>query len=313
MRVLRTDDAQFDPSLFQGSSCAFGVFDGVHAGHRFLIESAIGSARASGGSSIALTFDIDPDEKFHPERLKKLLRNEDRLRLLAETGVDMVVVLPFTERLSSSSPEGFLERTFGGHAPAYLHIGEDFRFGARAAGTVGDLEAWSLASGTHVVPHGLLVVEGAPVTATRIRALLADRDLDGAARLLGRDYFLRETVRRGRGEGADMGFATANLEPSFAFRVLGEGVYAAYADIEGRRFRAAVSVGVSPVFADRTDAACEVHVLDFEGDLYGRELTVTFKAFLRPMIAFDTVEQLIETVEGNIAWVRDNLPLEKAR
>lgn len=309
MSILRVEHGSFDASVFEGSSCAFGVFDGVHRGHRFLIDSACLSARKTGGKAIALTFDIDPDEKFHPDRLKKLLSNEDRLRVLSESGVDDVVVLPFTDRFASSSPEDFLARTFGGHAPAFLHVGEDFRFGARARGTIAELREWSESSGTQVVPHGLLIREGSPITATRIRRLLADCDLDAASDLLGYDYFLREKVERGRGEGTDMGFSTANLKPGFAFRVLGEGVYAAYATVAGNRYRAAASVGVSPVFRGQTDSSCEVHILDFDGDIYDEEITVTFMKYLRPMIDFRTTEELISTVKGNIDWVRENLPL----
>lgn len=274
-----------------------------------MLDSACQTAKLSSGRSIALTFDMDPDEKFHPERLKKLLANEDRLRMLSECGVDHVVVLPFTDRFASSSPEEFLLRTFGGHAPAYLHVGEDFRFGAKAAGSVSDLQAWGCVSETKVVPHGLFVVDGEPVTATRVRRLLADCDLHKARELLGRDYFLREKVCRGRGEGTGMGFSTANLKPEFAFRVLGEGVYAAYAEVLGERYRAAVSVGVSPVFSGLTDSSCEVHILDFHGDIYGEEIVVTFVEHLRPMIDFESADELVRTVKGNIAWVRDNLPL----
>lgn len=311
MAILRADDPDFDPSVFKGSSCAFGVFDGVHRGHQFLLENACRTARSSGGKAIALTFDIDPDEKFHPDRLKKLMTNEDRLCCLSEHGVDCVVALPFTDRFASSSPDEFLARTFSGHAPSFLHVGEDFRFGSKAAGTVEDLKAWGRVSGTRVVPHGLVIRNGLPITATRIRKLLAACDLPAARDLLGRDYFLREKVWHGRGEGAGMGFSTANLKPEFPFRVLGEGVYAGYADVDGVRYRAAVSVGVSPVFRGRTDSSCEVHILDFDQDIYGEEIVVTFVKHLRPMMEFKTQEELVETVLGNIAWVRENLPLER--
>ena len=307
--VLRADAADFDGAVFDGASCAFGVFDGVHRGHQYLLRCTQETARRSGGRAIALTFDIDPDELFHPERLKTLLSNEDRLAALAASGVDTVVVLPFTRAFAASSPQEFLARTFGGHAPAFLHVGSNFRFGARALGRVEDLRAWGAAAGTEVRAHDLKSEDGAPISATRIRLLLAKGDLDEANKLLGRPYQLRGTVLRGRGEGGAMGFHTANLAPSFAYRVLGEGVYAGYADLAGVRYRAAVSVGVSPVFAGETDASCEVHVLDFSGDLYGSSIVVSFVKYLRPMIKFDTVDDLIVTVNDNIRWTRENLPL----
>ncbi len=106
--------------LLSGASCAFGVFDGVHLGHRFLIDQAIETARESGGAAVALTFDVDPDELFHADRLKKLMGNERRLRALAETGADYVVVLTFTEDFAAQAPAEFLEATFGGCVPYAL-------------------------------------------------------------------------------------------------------------------------------------------------------------------------------------------------
>ncbi len=307
--VCSVEDGAFDRSAFAGASCAFGVFDGVHRGHRFLLEQTVRTARATGGRALALTFDIDPDELFRPDRLKKLLTNEDRIAELAESGVDGVVVLPFTREFASASPQAFLERTFGPCPPAFLHVGADFRFGAHAAGDVGSLQEWAAGVGARICAHDLKSADGAPITATRIRTLLAQARLDEANELLGGFYRLRGTVEHGRGEGADMGFRTANLSPSFAYRVLGEGVYAAYADVAGKRYRAAASVGVSPVFAGSAKASCEVHVLDFSGDLYGSSIVVRFVKFLRPMIKFDTVDELVSTVQGNISWVRENLPL----
>ncbi len=302
-------DESFDHSLFKHSSCAFGVFDGVHLGHQYLLSCAKKTAQYNGGKSIALTFDIDPDEIFHPNRLRKLMSNERRLEALLNSGVDAVVALPFTKSFSSLSPEEFLRETFNGYAPSNLHVGLDFHFGAKAAGSVADLAEWGAAVGTHIDAHNLQSADGAPITATRIRLLLMEHDLDEAQRLLGRRFSMVENVRPGRGEGADMGFSTANLFIEPNRRVLAEGVYSAYATVEGKRYRAAVSMGVSPVFADKTDATCEVHILDFDQNIYGEYIEVEFVEYLRPMIKFDSTEELIKTVMGNIDYCRNNLPL----
>lgn len=305
-QVYRVDES-FDHTFFAGTSCAFGVFDGVHRGHRYLIECARRTAYESQGRSVALTFDIDPDEVFHPQRLKKLMTNEERIDMLASTGVDDVVVLPFTHDFAASSPQEFLDRTFGGAAPAFLHVGNDFRFGAKAAGTVADLEHWGSADGTEVQAHDLAQVDGSPITATRIRLLLEQGDIKEANRLLGRPYFMSGIVQPGRGEGAEMGFRTANLVVPDQLRAIGDGVYAAWADFNGHRFKAAVNVGVAATFADRSTATCEVHLLDFHGDLYGKQIRVEFLHWLRPMRKFDSVDDLIATVKSNIEWVRENL------
>lgn len=304
--IYRVDDS-FDHGFFKGTSCAFGVFDGVHRGHRFLLDCARETARQSGGASVALTFDIDPDEVFHPDRLKKLMTNEERIAMLAQSGVDVVAVLPFTRDFAASTPEEFLLQTFDGTVPAYLHVGYDFKFGARAAGTVRDLDAWADEGGTFVQAHDLKSDDGAPITATRIRLLLAEGDIGEANHLLGRSYFMTGTVEHGRGEGADLGFRTANLTVPDQMRPLGDGVYAAWATVDGARYKAAVNVGVAATFADRATATCEVHLLDFNGDLYGKPVRVEFLHWLRPMKKFDSVDELIATVRGNIAWVRDNL------
>lgn len=304
--IYRVDEA-FDQGLFDGASCAFGVFDGVHTGHRYLLKCAQDTARESGGRSIALTFDIDPDELFHADRLKKLLGNEDRLQMLSETGVDIVAALPFDRDFAAEEPLDFLDKTFDGKPPAFIHVGNDFRFGARASGQVGDLEAWAAKSGTVIHPHHLVSADGKPITATRIRLLLLDGHVEEANKLLGYPYTLHEVVHPGRGEGRDMGFRTANLVVPPMKRVLGEGVYAAYAIVDGKRYRAAVSVGVSPTFKAEATATCEVHLLDFDGDIYGQRIEVQFVNWLRPMIDFKSTDELVKTVMGNIDWVRQNL------
>lgn len=289
------------------SACAFGVFDGVHAGHRFLIESACADAREHGLASVVLTFDSDPDERFHPDRLKKLLTNQDRISMLAQTGVDAVVVLPFTSELASLSPQEFLQGVLAGNVPASLHVGSDIRFGSKVAGDVECLRQWGKLNDMRVCAYDLLKLNGEPVTSTRIRLLLSQGKVEDAQALLSYPYTLHDRVVAGRGEGRDMGFRTANLVVDPMRRILCEGVYAAYAIVGGKRYKAAVSVGVSPTFKDQTDAYSEVHILDFEEDIYGQDIEVQFVAWLRPMMAFDSVEELIATVMGNIAWVRDNL------
>ena len=304
--ALHIADETFDWGLFDGSSCAFGVFDGLHKGHRYLIDQAI-ETREADGRAIVITFDIDPDEVFHPGRLKKLMRNADRLDALVSSGVDEVVAFPFGPDLYTRDPSVFLETAFPKGTPARLHVGEDFRFGARAAGTVGTLKGWGDAVGCEVCAHHLVSADGKPITATRIRKLLLDCELAEANRLLGHPYALRETVQRGRGEGAGFGFATANLVVQPHDRVLGEGVYAAYAIVDGMRYKAAVSVGVSPTFEATSTANMEVHILDFEGDLVERPIKVEFVEYLRPMRKFDTTEELIACVTADIQHVRECL------
>lgn len=299
-------DESFDYGIFAGASCAFGVFDGLHCGHKYLVDCAIGT-KAEGARAIAITFDIDPDEVFHPQRLKKLMRNADRLTALQRCGVDDVVAFPFVPELYSLDPMSFLAKAFPSGSPSHMHVGEDFRFGAKAAGTVETLQSWGAETGCEIHAHHLVSADGSPITATRIRKLLFAGDVREATRLLGHPYSLRETVRRGRGEGADFGFATANLQVKPHDRVLGDGVYAAYALVGEGRWKAAVSVGVSPTFEETAVANVEAHILDFDGDIAGQEIELQFVEYLRPMMKFDSTEELIATVMSNIEWVRQNL------
>ncbi len=296
----------FDPALFEDAACAFGVFDGVHRGHRAIIEGMVATARAEGASAVVMTFDVDPDEAFAPG-FRKLMANEARIEALAASGADAVVVLPFTERLSRLDPQSFLERTFGNVRLGSMHVGRDFRFGHGARGTVADLRMWADKAGTAVYAYELEEQGGQPITSTRIRAALAAGDVAEAAALLGRPYSLAATVTHGRGEGAGFGIRTANLQVPDELRAVGDGVYAGYALVGGQRYKAAINVGVPCTFEGQAKDNIEAHLLGFEGDLYGRPLVLDFVEWLRPQRAFASTEELVATISGNIEWVRDNL------
>ncbi len=306
MAQIYSAQEAYEAGLLKGSACAFGVFDGVHIGHRFIVSQAIEAAREACSLSAILTFDMDPDELFRAESLKKLMSNEDRIAELAKLDVDAVVVFPFSRDFAAQDPFEFLESSFGTNIPASLHVGHDFRFGSKAAGNVDYLVKWGSERGMRTFGHELLVYEDAPVTATRIRALLAQGKIEKARELLGHGYAVAGKVEAGRGEGRDFGFKTANLHIEPMMKVLGDGVYAAYAHVEGKRFKAAVSVGVAPTF-ENAKANTEVHILDFEGDLYGKTIVVEFVNWLRPMMTFPSIDELISTVMSNIDWVRQNL------
>ncbi len=307
MATVSRIDSSFDASIFHRCSCAFGVFDGVHKGHRFVIEKMISSAQKNNLRSVILTFDRDPDELFCADKLKKLMSNDERISALASFDVDTVALIPFTREFAELVPNAFLNTFFSLGAPASLHVGCDFRFGVHASGDVKDLQLWGEKHNMLVEAYDLICIDNKPVTATGIRDLLARGDIDRANELLGYSYFVKGEVEPGRREGTNMGFATANLHIPDRLCALADGVYAAYATIENRRYKAAVSVGVSPTFADKTTANMEVHVLDFSSDTYGKTIKVSFEHRLRQMIEFETADDLIMTVTQDIEWVRQNL------
>lgn len=306
MALVYEFDDGFDREVFEDAACAFGVFDGVHLGHQAIIGGTERTAQLDGCRSVIITFDRDPDELFVPG-FKKLMPNAARIEALAALGADAVVVLPFTERLSKLDAPSFLERTFGRITVGSMHVGRDFRFGHKARGTVADLRMWGDRTGTSVYAYELETAGERPITSTRIRAALAEGRVRDAADLLGRRWALEGVVAHGRGEGEGFGIRTANLVVPEQLCAVADGVYAAYALVDGARYKAAVNVGIPMTFEGRARSNVEAHLLDFEGDLYGKPLALEFVEWLRPMQRFGSDEELIATITGNIDWVRQNL------
>ena len=288
---------------------AFGVFDGVHQGHRMLIGEAIIKAHEMGCRSAILTFDRDPDELFATSHgVRHILTDEDRLALLSTLGADYLFVLPFTRDFSELEPIEFLDSliSFGIDARA-VYVGSDFRFGYRAQGNVAILRDWCSLHGCKVYALDLLCERKRTITATRIRGEIEHHSIEEANRLLERTHYIRGYVNKGRGAGKGLGFATANVVPLPDYTCIGDGVYAGYALIAGHFYKAAIAVGVPSTFG-KLPHTIEAHILDFSGELYGDEIALYLISFIRPMKTFPSEKELIETVLSNIAWVGENLP-----
>ncbi len=291
---------------------AIGAFDGVHLGHRELIGTCVNEARTSVGRSVVVTFDPDPSEVTHPDRAEaRLLSVADRVGHCRMLGVDEVVIIPFDRAFAARSPHAFVEYLIERVGrPSAVHVGSNFRFGARGAGTAATLAELAATHGFATVSHGLLVVDGESVSSTRIRGLLAEGRVAEARRLLGRSHFVRGVVQRGRGEGTAFGFPTANLRCDALSCLPREGVYACLVTDGERAWPAAVNVGAPPTFSERLEGFLEANLIGFVGDLYGRELSVVFLEWLRPSRSFSSIEELERVVLGNIDWVRRNVGTE---
>ncbi len=300
---LLLDTPYGEISDLAGACVAIGVFDGCHLGHQALIGSCVAEANEIGAKCVILTFDIDPDELFSADSAK-IMSNDERISYLSSLNPDSILLIRFDRETSSIEPTDFLDTLFANYLPKSIYVGSDFRFGKAKKGTTETLSAWCEEHAIKLYIHKLIEKDGQAVKSTRIRKLLDAGELQVANALLGHPYEVSGKVGHGRGEGKSFGFATANVS---AKTLLGDGVYAGYAQIDSCTYKAAISVGIPPTFEEESDDALEVHILDYNGDLYGKTLYVSFLTRLRPMIKFSNVDDLIKQVESDISYVRDNL------
>ena len=269
---------------------AVGTFDGVHLGHREVIR----------GSDTVLTFDPHPLQVVHPGATPKLLDSFPIKRdLIASLGVLQLVVIPFDREFAGRTHEEFVESVLIERLGAtHVSVGENFRFGRRAQGDADYLRSRTEFE-TRVV--SLVEAEGETVSSSHIRALVAAGEVDVAARLLGAPFTLEGEVVAGDRRGRELGMPTANLIPDDRVVVPGHGVYAA--TLDGRP--AAVNVGERPTFESGRGVLVEAHVIDFEGDLYGRTVRIAFLARLRGERRFASAEALVEQMRADVERARE--------
>ncbi|MFN2489931.1 MAG: bifunctional riboflavin kinase/FAD synthetase [Actinomycetota bacterium] len=293
-----------------GSSLTIGTFDGVHLGHRALIARALARASGAGAAATVVTWDRHPDVTLRPERTPPLLTPPERkIELIAETGVEVVVVLPFDEELSRWSPERFVADVLvAGLGARHVSVGAGWRFGRRASGDVALLQRLGERHGLEAESVPLAQVGGAPVSSSRVRAAVAAGDLDLAHCLLGRPFDMQGIVVHGAHRGRSLGYPTANLVSDPRSAHPPRGVYAGVAVVEGSRRAAAINVGVNPTFGGEeatTPLRVEAYLLDFDGDLYGRLLRVEFHRRLRDELRFDSVAELVEQMARDVEETRE--------
>jgi riboflavin kinase/FMN adenylyltransferase len=288
------------------SVAAIGVFDGVHVGHQALLSDTVALARSHGVEAAVLTFEPDPEAVLHPDAPPpRIVDPADRATLIAATGVDRFVEVPFDMTLADMEWDRFVsEILVPALSPVVLLVGEDFRFGRGGRGDVAALSAHGNDHGFEVVPVELVARGGRPVTSTRIRELVGSGSVAEAARLLERPYVLKGDVVPGRGVGSRLSAPTANVRPGEGMLVPGDGVYAAWAHTdEAGWHRAAVSVGEPPTFPEAAHAV-EVHLIhEDRGPSPGESLRVAFVERLRALAAFPDEDSLVRAVADDIARV----------
>lgn len=302
---------QFDevPRDLGATVVSIGNFDGVHRGHQHVLRQARAAADESGVDKlVVVTFDPHPIAVLRPEHAPPTLTSIDtRVALLAEHGVDAVLVVPFDRDIAAWTPEEFIDRVLTStlHARAVV-VGANFRFGKRAAGDVALLREAGAERGFSV--EGVALDGGPQVwSSTYVRQCLATGDVAGAAEALGRQFTVRGAVVRGDQRGRELGYPTANVPTPGNEAAPADGVYAGWLTRRdtGQRYPAAISVGTNPTFAGDRERRVESYVLDRDDlEFYGVEVEVAFVDRIRGMVRFDSVEALVETMRDDVERAR---------
>ncbi|MGW2327164.1 bifunctional riboflavin kinase/FAD synthetase [Streptomyces sp. NPDC001700] len=294
------------PEDWGRSVVTIGSYDGVHRGHQLIIGRAVARARELGVPAVVVTFDPHPSEVVRPGSHPPLLApHQRRAELMAELGVDAVLILPFTQEFSRLTPADFVAKVLVDKLHARVVVeGPNFRFGHRAAGNVDSLRELGTTYDYEVEVIDLYergaAGGGEPFSSTLVRRLVAEGDVAGAMEVLGRPHRVEGVVVRGAQRGRELGFPTANLETLPHTAIPADGVYAGWLTAEGEAMPAAISVGTNPQF-DGTERTVEAYAIDRVGlDLYGLHVEVDFLAFLRGQEKFDSIEALLERMAADV-------------
>jgi riboflavin kinase/FMN adenylyltransferase len=292
-----------------------GNFDGLHIGHRQILRTVIDRAHARDGEAIVYTFDPHPRQVLQADRAPSLLTTtEQKLELLAAAQIDLVVLEPFTAEFAKTTPEVFVREHVHAHIdPLEVYVGYDFHYGRDRAGSMKLLTELGPRLGFAVTIIPEVTIGGRDVSSSRIRELLAAGDVEEAKRMLGRSFAVRGGVIQGDQRGRTLGFPTANLAPENEV-IPAHGVYAGHVELldagtpeAGSRFLAVTNVGRRPTFKENDPALAEAHLLDFEGDLYGRRIEVSFQTRLRGEERFPGPDALRAQIARDVELARRKL------
>jgi len=293
--VIDSEESGLPPTV-EGTVVTVGTFDGVHLGHIDVIRRLVARARVVGAPSLLLSFDPHPLEVVNPSAAPLLLTTtEEKLEVIAETGLDYLAIMPFTHELASYGAEEFVERILRRRFRMQeLLIGHDHGFGHRRAGNVAVLQELGAADGFPVdVVEAVSGPDGQHVSSTSIRRAVAGGDLERAAQGLGRRYSVSGTVVAGNSRGRQLGFATINLSPLSPRKLLPpEGVYAVMVQTPAGPFGGMMNLGPRPTFGD-TEPSIEAHLFDVSRDFYGNRVRIDFVSFLRETRKFGSPQELV--------------------
>jgi len=297
MKVLSSlENAKLDADAV----VTIGTFDGVHRGHQYLVEQLVRRARETQRLSAVLTFHPHPRTVLSPDARPAYLSSpEERAAILGSLGLDLLVILPFTREVASTPAEAFIGQLYDKLRLRELWVGADFALGRGRQGNVSHLQLLASELGYTLQVIAPLYDGGEPISSTRIRNLLLKGRVEEVTRLLGRPYAVSGSVVKGVQRGRSLGFRTANLRLDPERAAPADGVYAVWAVVDGERHRGVANLGVRPSFG-AGERLLEVHLLDYNGDLYGRKTVIEFVRWLRPEMRFDDASALVEQIRRDI-------------
>ncbi|MEN6621436.1 MAG: bifunctional riboflavin kinase/FAD synthetase [Smithella sp.] len=290
---------------FRGSFVTIGNFDGVHLSHQFICTKLAREAKEAGTKSLVITFDPHPKMILHPDirPFYLITTTEEKLKLLEKCGVDGTLVIPFSTEYSKITAEQFVFGFLGQKmAVKKVIIGHDYTFGHSKKGNSDYLISSGAKLGFTVDVVDAIKVENEIISSTLIRNLILKGEVHSVFNFMGRWYNISGTVVSGRGRGTGLGFPTANLEPEKDL-IPPPGIYAAYAELDSKRYMAALSIGTKPTFADDT-FTIEPYLLDFDGDLRGKKINILFVEKLRDIVKFDGPEPLKRQIAADVEKAR---------
>jgi len=294
---------------------AIGVFDGVHLGHQAVIGRAIQSAKVTGGSTVVVTFHPHPVRVLRPEKAPRLLTStQHKIRLIHSLGVDALLILQFSPEFSKTPPERFIQDLVrGSNQLRQICVGREFSFGANRSGSVRLLEELSPKLGFELGTVSPVLVGEQVVSSTLVRSAIECGDLDFANSLLGREFTILGTVSEGRRLGRRLGFPTANLR-AHNEQFPPNGVYAAKAWFDEGEHGGVVNIGVRPTIEHEAgERLLELHLFDFEQDIYGCDVEVAFLQYLRPEQKFSGIDELQAQIQRDAEEARRIYDSDKKR
>jgi riboflavin kinase / FMN adenylyltransferase len=299
MKIFRSIE-EITPE-FQNAYVTIGNFDGVHVGHRYIFNQIIDEARRLGSKAVVITFDPHPKMVLHPDRRPFYLiaTLQEKMALLEEIGIDAVFLIPFSLEYAQTTAQSFICDVLWNHLRVRkVFIGHDYTFGRGKEGKQQLLEDYGRKLGFDVAVIDAVKVQDTVISSTLIRNLILDGQVKTAANFLGRPYNLKGTVVKGYRRGTELGFPTANLAPEKVLMPR-PGVYAAVVVLQEQRYAAVLNIGFNPTFGNE-DMTIEIHLLDFEGEIYGETLQVYFIGRLRDELQFPSPADLARQIQQDI-------------